>query len=104
MTWQGYPEGILVLYVNGILAGKLSYDSRYDDARDLPQSFSVGMRPSLWAGELVEKDDGTLADLRPGATMSVLYAGVGIRGLRLYKLALSEKEINWLFEGGYEIG
>jgi len=100
MTWNGYSDGFLCFYVNDQLIGRISYDQRYDDGRDLPGCFAVGIRPSLWAGELVEKDDGTLADLRPGATMSIVEAGVSIQNLRLYGVDLPHEAISRLFKAG----
>lgn len=100
MTWDGYPSGTVSLYLDGTSVGKCAYDVRYDDGRDLPTMFAIGLRPSIWSGELVEKEDGTLADLRPGASWSISEAGVEIQGMRLYKKALSQASIERIYDSG----
>jgi ABC-2 type transport system ATP-binding protein len=100
MTWIGYPSGTLSLYLDGASVGKSAYDAQYDDGRDLPAMFAIGLRPSIWSGELVEKEDGTLADSRPGASMSISEAGVEIQGMRLYQKALSQASIERIYDSG----
>jgi ABC-type polysaccharide/polyol phosphate transport system ATPase subunit len=93
MTWEGYPEGRVCLYLNGVLAGETTYDRRHDNHSRLPVQLAVGIRPPEWTGELVQREDGTIVDLRPQATMSVLESGQQMRDMRLYPYALSLEEM-----------
>lgn len=102
MTWQGYPDGILKLYLNGELVGQRSYNSAYSDDRQLPQKFSVGMRPLNWPGELVRQPDGTVRDLRPGSTMAIEDANVSLRDVRLYPDPLKPEEVLKLYKAGFD--
>jgi ABC-2 type transport system ATP-binding protein len=96
MTWKGYPEGKLSLYVNGILVGERDYDRRYDNGRPLARAFAVGMRPREWEGEVVQNEDGTVVEIRPETTFSISDGNLDIKDLRLYPFALSEKQIQEL--------
>ena len=100
MTWEGYPEGRLHLYIDGRLAGETSYDRRHDDGRGLPNAISVGMRPSTWMGELIQTEDGTLAESRPVSTMSVSEGGLEMKDLRLYMHSLKQQEVQAVLAEG----
>jgi hypothetical protein len=50
MTWYGKPEGVVRLYLDGVLAGEHTYDDSYNDNRSQPRNIAVGMRPPSWAG------------------------------------------------------
>ena len=102
MTWNGSPDGVLQLYLDGALVGEHTYDERYNDSRSQPRSFSVGMRPPSWAGEIIEEEDGTVYDSRPASNMSVEEGGLEMRDARLYTRALSQAEIQVLFQAGSE--
>jgi ABC-type polysaccharide/polyol phosphate transport system ATPase subunit len=93
MTWSGYPQGSLRLYLNGILVNKLEYDRRYSDGRSLPSQIAIGMRPASWEGELIENEDGSMQESRPSSTMEVIDSGLELCDLRLYPYALTEEEI-----------
>jgi energy-coupling factor transporter ATP-binding protein EcfA2 len=93
MTWQGYPDGIVSLYVNSDRLGEKAYDSRYDRGDNLPSSISIGLRPSIWIGEIIHKEDGATKELRPDSLMWIGEGGLEIKGLRLYRRALSPQEI-----------
>jgi ABC-2 type transport system ATP-binding protein/lipopolysaccharide transport system ATP-binding protein len=100
MTWTGYLNGTIRLYVDSSVIAETTYDERSDDGRDLAKNFSVGMRPISWTGELVQKEDGTLDESRPISTMSVTEGGIEIKDLRLYQRALTDEEIRAINEGG----
>lgn len=100
MTWEGYPHGRLRLYVNGATAGEQDYDSRHNDMRPPPSLLALGMRPLNWSGELVEKEDGTIADLRPGSMMAVAEAGIDVCDIRLFQQPLSPEAVAGLFDAG----
>jgi ABC-2 type transport system ATP-binding protein len=93
MTWQGYPEGVVRLYVNGDRLGEKAYDSRFDRGDDLPSSISIGLRPSSWTGEIIHKEDGATKELRPDSLMWIGEGGLEIKDLRLYRRALNPEEI-----------
>jgi ABC-type multidrug transport system ATPase subunit len=97
MTWTGYPDGQLCLYIDDQLMGKISYDRRYDNQYRLAEEFSVGVRPPQWVGELVQKEDGSVEDLRPQATLSVEEGGQQIKNVRLYRHCLASEEIKSLY-------
>lgn len=102
MTWHGYPSGIVRLHIDAKLAGEFEYDSRYDDGRSLPSTLSVGMRPALWMGEIMQNEDGSLADSRPISAMSVAEGGVEIKDMRIYQRTLTSQEIQALNEHGLQ--
>jgi ABC-type polysaccharide/polyol phosphate transport system ATPase subunit len=96
MTWEGWPEGKLVLYINGILIGERDYDRRFDNGRPLAKSFAVGMRPPEWEGEIVQNEDGTFTDVRPGSSLSVSDGNIDIQDVKLYQAALDHEEVQAL--------
>jgi ABC-2 type transport system ATP-binding protein/lipopolysaccharide transport system ATP-binding protein len=93
MTWAGYPQGSLRLYLNGVLVNKISYDRRYSDGRNLPSQIAVGMRPASWEGEIIENEDGSRQEFRPESTLDVADSGLEVRDLRLYPYTLTDEEI-----------
>ncbi len=97
MTWLGYPDGQLELFVDGQSVGTRSYDSRNDSGDNLPSQISIGMRPSTWTGELLLQDDGTVLESRPASQMSIQDAKIEISDLRLYPKALDPHQINHLY-------
>ena len=96
MTWNGYPEGRVRLHVDGEFQGETVYDRRHDNRYRLASQIAIGHRPREWLGELVQSDDGTLVDLRPEATSSVVDSGVELYGVRLYQHTLTTQEIDQL--------
>ena len=78
MSWKGYPNGIVSLYLNGELIGEKAYDPRYDRGDNLPTSIAIGLRPDSWTGELVIQEDGTTSELRPNSTMWIGEGGVEV--------------------------
>jgi hypothetical protein len=96
MTWNGYPEGRVRLYMDGEYLGETVYDRRHDNRYRLASQIAVGYRPREWLGELVQDEDGTLVDLRPEATSSVANSGVELHGVRLYQRTLTTQEIEQL--------
>jgi hypothetical protein len=93
LTWEGYPEGMLRLFIDSLLAGEKSYTRLNDRGDPLPTQISIGMRPSNWTGELVQDTEGNIIDSRPHSTMAIEAGGVQIRDLRLHLKALSQEEI-----------
>lgn len=100
LTWNGYPDGNMRLYLDGSLVGERSYDHRYDDGRPLPTEFAIGMRPAAWLGELIEGEDGSLQDRRPDSTLPIQGSGVEIRGMRLYSHSLGVEDVLALYQWG----
>ncbi len=98
MTWLGYPTGVVRLYVNGQLINEKTYDPRHDRGDHLPAQLAIGIRPANWRGELIRKEDGSLLDLRPYSTMSLVEGGLAIRDLRLYGRALDQDELTALLD------
>jgi hypothetical protein len=98
MTWDGYPDGVVRLYIDAKPVGEMSYDRRYDNNYRLAENLAVGTRPPQWVGELIQRDDGTQQDLRPQATLSVEDGGQQIKEVYLYRVCLSPEEIQNMFE------
>ncbi len=93
LTWQGYPDGSLRLYVDEEMAGEAVYDHHYDNHYRLASQIAIGHRPREWVGELVQKEDGTLEDLRPNTTGSITNSGMEVHSVRLYQRVLTEPDI-----------
>lgn len=93
MTWDGYPEGKVQLYLDDTLLGESEYDRRHDNHYRLPNQFAVGIRPPEWVGEMIQREDGSLVDLRPQATLTVSDSGQEIRGMRLYPHTLDRADL-----------
>jgi ABC-type polysaccharide/polyol phosphate transport system ATPase subunit len=100
MTWNGRPEGVVRLYLDGVQSGEHAYNEHYNDNRSQPRSIAIGMRPPSWAGEIIVEEDGTVYDSRPASNMSVEEGGLEMRGTRLYAHCLSQTEIQSLFKAG----
>lgn len=96
VTWEGYPDGKLCLYIDGQLTGERTYDSRFDNGLPLPQAFAYGMRPGGWTGELIKGEDGTVVELRPDSTMALTESNLDIQDMRIYKQVLSPHDIHQL--------
>lgn len=96
MTWSGFPEGRLKLFVDDILTGESTYTRQHDNAYRLAIQLAVGVRPREWVGELVQREDGTVTELHPQATHAVTGSGKEIRDIRLYRKALSLDDIRAL--------
>jgi hypothetical protein len=92
MTWEGYSEGVVRIYLDGKLYGEKPYDSRYDDGRPLFQTFAIGHRPSEWMGE-ISSDGHNSVELVPATPMSLDHGGISIRELRVYPRALTASEL-----------
>ncbi len=93
MTWKGYPDGKVCLYADGVFLGEKIYDSRFDRGDRLPGSISIGLRPSIWTGEIIQQADGQVQEFRPSTLMWIGEAGLEMKDLRLYRRALSGEEI-----------
>ncbi|OGO25452.1 MAG: hypothetical protein A2W33_07080 [Chloroflexi bacterium RBG_16_52_11] len=95
-TWDGYPTGMVRLYINGQLEGEKAYDPRYDQGNALTQWIATGFRPGEWSGELVMHEDGSVVDARPASNLAITESGVEIRDVRLNRQSLSDAEIQSL--------
>jgi hypothetical protein len=93
MTWAGYPEGQVSLYLDDVLMGGYRYTRQHDNAYRLAIQVAVGIRPREWVGELVQREDGTVAELHPQAANKITASGKEIKGMRLYRKALNVEEI-----------
>ncbi len=93
LTWRGYPEGTLALYVGGVCVGQAHYTRQHDNQYRWPIQLAVGIRPAEWIGELIQRHDGTLVELHPQATSPISGSGKLLRGVRVYSVELSGAEI-----------
>ena len=100
MTWDGYPEGSLRLYLDGKFVGNKEYSSIYSNDQPSPRSFSVGMRPLSWSGERVLQKDGTYLILHPESTNSIFDAQLSLRNVQLYKEPLTAEAIRDNYQEG----
>jgi ABC-type polysaccharide/polyol phosphate transport system ATPase subunit len=100
MTWAGYPNGTVRLYLDAGLVSEKSYDPRYNRGGDLPSSLAVGLRPAAWVGEFVTEEGGQIVERRPASLMWVGAAGIDLKDVRLYRRALSPGEIIALSQDG----
>lgn len=98
MTWEGFPEGIVSMYIDGKPIGEREYNERYNDNRPLPEYFAVGMRPSTWKGEFIRDAEGGFVESRPHTTMSIDEGGLDLQAMRLYRRALTGSEIQAIWE------
>jgi ABC-type polysaccharide/polyol phosphate transport system ATPase subunit len=98
MTWEGYPDGQLRLFVDGKSDGERNYSSIYSNDQPLSTSLSVGMRPLTWPGERILQPDGTYIHRKPESTNSVLEAQLGLIDVRLYRTALPAEAINEIYQ------
>jgi len=102
MAWQGYPRGVVRLYVDDNLMGETAYGRRHNNQYRLLKQVAVGIRPQEWVGELVQREDGTMADIRPQADMAIGDSGKKVVDMRLYRVALSDEDVRQIFaEKGY---
>jgi ABC-type polysaccharide/polyol phosphate transport system ATPase subunit len=98
MTWEGFPEGKLRLFLDGKIIGERKYSSKYNDGQPLPKNLSIGMRPLTWSGERILQTDGTYIYRRPDSTNSVFDAQLSLNAVRLYGKALTPEAINDLYQ------
>lgn len=97
MTWDGWPMGLVSLYLDGKIVAQQVYDPRYEDDRPSMQSFADGVRPEEWLGEVVEGQDGIRYQLIPSTEISMDEGGIEIRDLRVYARGLNDYEIQDLY-------
>jgi ABC-2 type transport system ATP-binding protein/lipopolysaccharide transport system ATP-binding protein len=95
-SWEGYPNGVVRLLIDGQLVDEKGYDARYDRGDALPGWMAVGFRPGEWSGELITNEDGSVVDARPVSTLGITESGMEIRDLRLHPRVLTENEIQRL--------
>jgi len=100
MTWRGYPEGRLRLYLDDRLVIEKMYSRQNDDGRSLPRLVAVGMRPTDWMGEIVSEESSQARDSRPESTLPVVGSGLEICDLRLYPEALTPDQVSTVYQAG----
>lgn len=96
MTWSGYPNGNVRLYLDGIFVSQMEYDPRFDDGRALYQMFSFGFKPYTWP-TLDQLPTGNLA-----GSGSLDHGGILTNGLRIYPTTLSVDKIRSIVSLGVE--
>ncbi len=101
MTWDGYPEGVVKIFLDGDLIGKKPYDERYNDDRPLADSIAIGFRPAGWLGEVVVTEDQQEFEIVPNTPMALGDGGIQVFDLRLYQSALTQDEIFSIFSEGF---
>ena len=90
MTWWGYPEGGIRLYVDGTLIGEKFYTGQTNDSRPLFSLFSVGFKPSSWI-----EVDGELQDrVTPPCSLPVFSENrsIQVKDLRVYRRVLGKQD------------
>jgi hypothetical protein len=103
MTWNGYPEGVVRIYLDERLIGEKPYDSRYDDGRSFANAIAIGFRPAHWRGEVIKNENGDVSEFVPNSLMLLEGGGIEIRDLRLYQRTLTQEEIlQLLVSNGYQ--
>ncbi len=100
VTWDGYLEGTLRLYLDDWLAVEKRYSRQNDDGRELLRFVAVGMRPLDWMGEVVHEEGSTPKDLRPESTLPLAGSGWDARDLRVYPAALDRDQVETIFKAG----
>jgi len=93
MTWNGYPEGDVKLFLDDMLVGETKFTQNHDNRYRWPIQLAVGVRPREWMGELIQRHDGTLSELHPQNTSPVTESGKEMWDLQLYRIALSKSQI-----------
>jgi hypothetical protein len=100
MTWEGFPQGHLMLFLDGELVAEREYSKMYNDDQPLPADLSVGMRPLSWPGERVLEPDGSYTFRRPDSKSSIYDARLELKDVRIYKMNLSPETIAQLQQQG----
>jgi len=93
MTWDGYPNGQVHLYIGEVLVGEAIYDYQHDNHSLLAEEIAVGLRPPHWKGELIERQSGDFLELRPRSLMTLQGSGIEVRDVRLYQRSFSSEDI-----------
>ncbi len=96
MTWEGYPEGKLKLFLDGKSIGEREYSKIYNDDQPLPTDLSVGMRPLTWPGERILDPKGNYTFRRPDSKSSIYDAQLELRAVRIYRRQLNPEAIEAL--------
>jgi hypothetical protein len=94
MTWDGYPAGIVKLYLDGVLMSYLQYNPSYDDGRPLFEMISFGFKPSPWPE--VEN----LPEFGDVGTGRLSSGGIQADDLRIYTSTLSQSAIMQIAASG----
>jgi ABC-type polysaccharide/polyol phosphate transport system ATPase subunit len=100
MTWKGFPEGKLHLFLDGKPIGEHSYSKVYNDDQPMPTDLSVGMRPLTWSGERVLAADGSYTFRRPESKNSIYDAQLELQNIHIYKNKLTPEAISALHREG----
>lgn len=94
MTWNGYPNGVVKFYLDGILMSSFQYDSRYDDGQPLYEMFSFGHKPYSWPA--VEN----LPVLGDSGSGRLVVGGILSSDMRIYTKTLTQPEIQQIVTAG----
>jgi len=100
MTWDGYPQGVVKIFLDGTFIGQKPYDERYNDERPLADSIAIGYRPAEWLGEIFVGENQEVYESVPSTHMDLREGGIQIFDLRLYQRPLNQAEIIEIFSGG----
>jgi hypothetical protein len=101
MTWDGYPLGVVKIFLDGNLIGEKPYDERYNDERPLADSIAIGFRPAGWPGEIYVAGNQEGYESVPSTGMALWNGGIQIFDLRLYQRPLNRQEILTIFSEVY---
>lgn len=96
MIWDGYPAGIVKLYLDGVLMSYLQYDPSYDDGRPLFEMISFGFKPYPWP--VVEN----LPEYGDVGTGRLASGGIQANDLRIYTSTLSQSAIMQIAAAGID--
>jgi hypothetical protein len=97
MTWEGYPQGVVKIFLDGNLVGEKPYDERYNDERPLADTIAIGYRPAEWLGEVYVAGDQEVYESVPSTPMALWDGGIHVFDVRLYQRSLNRSEIQAIF-------
>jgi hypothetical protein len=97
MTWEGYPQGVVKIFLDGNLIGQKPYDERYNDQRPLADTIAIGFRPAEWLGEVYVSGDQVEYEYVPNTPMALWDGGIHVFDVRLYQRSLNRDEIQAIF-------
>lgn len=92
MTWEGYGQGVVRIYLDSRLVSQKEYDPKYDDGRPLFSSFSVGFRSRNFGGSVTRTSSGVVEE-KPSSDLSLASGGIEMKDLRVYGRVLQESDL-----------
>lgn len=93
MSWRGYPEGEVAIYLNGEKVAVRRYDGQTNSPQPPADSIAVGMRPGAWLGERRSLPSGAVVEMVPSGDMAMSGGGIDMRELHLLSRAADDTEI-----------